>query len=83
VHRTIGDLHDEFLSFVWLPKEKLLVEVDDFSDRYITPLSLALWNNLYGNLQRLSLDVERIAPLHGNIISMSEWLQLLRDNTQR
>jgi hypothetical protein len=83
VHRTIGDLHDEFLSFVWLPKEQLLVEVDDLSDRYITPLSLALWNNLYGNLQRLNLDVQTIAPLHGNIISMTEWLQLLRDSTER
>ena len=83
VHRTIGDLHDEFLSFVWLPKEKLLIEVDDLSDRYITPLSLALWNNLYGNLQRLNLDVQTIAPLHGNIISMAEWLQLLRDSTER
>lgn len=83
VHRTIGDLHDEFLSFVWLPKERLLVEVDDLSDRYVTPLSLALWNNLYGNLQRLNLDVQTIAPLHGNIISMTEWLQLLRDSTER
>jgi len=82
VHRTIGDFHDEFLSFVWLPKEKLLVEVDDFSDRYITPLSLALWNNLYGNLQRLNLDVERIAPLHGNVTPMSEWLQWLRESTE-
>ncbi len=44
-------------------------------------MSLGLWNNLYGNLQRLNLDVETIAPLHGNIISMSEWLKLLRDNT--
>jgi hypothetical protein len=81
VHRTIGDFHDEFLSFVWLPKEKLLIEADDFSDRYITPLSLALWTNLYGNLQRLSLDVERIAPLHGNVTPMSEWLQWLREST--
>jgi hypothetical protein len=81
VHRTIGDFHDEFLSFVWLPKEKLLIEADDFSDRYITPLSLALWTNLYGNLQRLSLDVERIAPLHGNVTPMTEWLQWLREST--
>jgi hypothetical protein len=83
VHLTIGDNHDEFLSFVYLPKERLLVEVDDFSDRYITPMSLGLWNNLYGNLQRLNLDVENIAPLHGNLTPMSEWLKMLRDNTER
>jgi hypothetical protein len=83
VHLTIGDFHDEFLSFAYLPKEKLLVEVDDFSDRYATALSLSLWNNLLGNLQRLDLDVERIAPLHGNVIPMPEWLKLLRDSTER
>ena len=83
VHLTVGDLHDEFLSFAYLPKEKLLIEVDDFSDRYATALSLALWNNLLGNLRRLNLDVDRIAPLHGNIISMPEWLKLLRDSTER
>jgi hypothetical protein len=81
VHLTIGDLHDEFLSFAYLPKEKLLMEVDDFSDRYATALSLGLWNNLLGNLHRLNLDPERIAPLHGEIMSMPDWLKLLRDST--
>ena len=68
---------------MYLPREKLLIEVDDFSDRYITTMSLALWNNLYGNLQRLNLDVETIAPLHGIITPMSEWLKMLRENTER
>ena len=81
VHLTIGDLHDEFLSFAYLPKEKLLIEVDDFSDRYATALSLGLWNNLLGNLHRLNLDPDRIAPLHGEIMSMPDWLKLLRDST--
>lgn len=81
VHLTIGDLHDEFLSFAYLPKEKLLIEVDDFSDRYATSLSLGLWNNLLGNLHRLNLEVDRISPLHGEIISMPDWLKLLRDST--
>jgi hypothetical protein len=81
VHLTIGDNHDEFLSFAYLPKEKILVEVDDFSDRYTTPMSLSLWNNLYGNLLRLNLDVEKIAQLHGDLTPVSEWLKLLRENT--
>jgi hypothetical protein len=81
VYLTIGDNHDEFLSFAYLPKEKILVEADDFSDRYITAMSLALWNNLYGNIERLGLDVETIAPLHGNPTPMSEWLKILRENT--
>jgi hypothetical protein len=83
VHLTIGDFHDEFLSFAYMPKEKLLIEVDDFSDRYTTPLSLMLWNNLLGNLVRLNLDVQNIAQLHGNITPMAEWLKLLRDATAK
>jgi hypothetical protein len=66
-----------------MPKEKLLIEVDDFSDRYTTPLSLMLWNNLLGNLVRLNLDVQNIAQLHGNITPMAEWLKLLRDATAK
>ncbi|MGD0965863.1 MAG: MBL fold metallo-hydrolase [Candidatus Acidiferrales bacterium] len=82
VHLTVGDNHDEFLSFAYLPKERILIEADDFSDRYITKMSLGLWNNLYGNLQRLNLDVVTIAPLHGPITPMSEWLKMLREGTE-
>lgn len=82
VHLTVGDFHDEFLSFVWLPAEKLLIEADDLSDRYTTDLSLALWNNLYGNIQRLSLDAKAIVPLHGNVTPVAEWLKWLRDGTR-
>jgi Metallo-beta-lactamase superfamily len=81
VHLTIGDNHDEFLSFAYLPKEKMLIEADDWSDWYITKISLAMWNNLYGNIQRLNLDVETMVPLHGNSATMSKWLKTLRENT--
>jgi len=82
VHLDQGDNHDEFLSYAYLPKEKILIEADDFSDRYATKMSLGLWNNLYGNLQRLNLDVVTIAPLHGPITPMSEWLRMLREGTE-
>ncbi len=81
VYLTIGDNHDEFLSFAYMPKEKILIEADDFSAWYITPLSLAFWNNLYGNIERLNLDVETVAPLHGPVTTMSNWLSVLRKNT--
>jgi hypothetical protein len=81
VHLIIGDQHDEFLSLAYLPKEKILVEADDFSAWYTTTLSLALWNNLLGNLQRLNLDVATIAPLHGGVTPMSDWLSALRKGT--
>jgi hypothetical protein len=80
VHLDFGDMHDQFLSFAWLPKEKILIEADDFSGWYITPLSLAMWNNLYGNLQRLGIEPETIAPLHGDPTTMAIWLKTLRDS---
>jgi len=81
VHLLVGDMHDQFLSIVYMPKEKILIEADDFSAWYITPLSLAMWNNLYGNLQRLDIDPEIIAPLHGDVTTMAIWLKSLRDST--
>lgn len=83
LHLTVGDQHDEFLSFAYLPKEKLLIEADDFSAWYTTSLSLALWNNLLGNIHRLNLDVATIAPLHGGLTTMAEWLGALRRGTAR
>lgn len=83
IYLDFGDMHDQYLSFAYLPKERILVEVDDFSAWYSTPLSLAMWNNLYGNLQRLQLDPVTIAPLHGPITPMDVWLKTLRDDTAR
>jgi hypothetical protein len=83
IYLDYGDMHDQYLSFVYLPKERILVEVDDFSAWFATPLSLAMWNNLYGNLQRLQLDPVTIAPLHGPIAPMDVWLKTLRDDTAR
>lgn len=82
VHLTWGDNHDEFLSFVYLPKEKTLIEADDWSDWYATKMSLGLWNNLLGNIQRLQLDVNTMVPLHGKPATMPEWLQVLREKTK-
>ncbi len=80
-HWDFGDFHDQYLSFAYLPKQRILVEADDFSAWYATPLSLAMWNNLYGNLQRLRIDPLIMAPLHGPISPMDVWVKALRDDT--
>ena len=81
VHWDFGDMHDQYLSFVYIPKERILIEADDFSAWYITDLSLAMWNNLYGNLARLQIDPLVMAPLHGEVTTMAHWVQVLRENT--
>jgi len=54
---------------VYLPAQKILVEADAWTP---TPAGAKppaavnpLWINLYANIERLKLDVQRIAPLHG------------------
>ena len=58
-----------------LPKEKILVEADDFSWPAGTragPRYRANNVNLYRNIQQLKLDVKTIAPLHGEPVPLSE-----------
>jgi hypothetical protein len=82
LYRTVGDNHNEFISFGYLPKEKILIEADDFTPPAPNgpapvPIALAFANNLYDNLQRLKIDVVTIAPLHGNVVPMSAMLKVL------
>lgn len=78
LHRIAGDNHNEFISFVYLPKEKILIEADDYTPGAPPPpLAVTFGNNLYDNLQRLKLDVVTIAPLHGNVVPFSEMLKAL------
>jgi len=73
LHHIEGDNHNEFISFAYLPKEKILIEADDYTPGAPPPpMAVAFGNNLYDNLQRLKIDVVTIAPLHGNIATMSD-----------
>ncbi len=71
LHRLIGYEHTGDMLVVYLPKEKILAEPDAFSPpaqagaplvRTAIPYAKAL----YDNIQRLKLDVQTIAPFHGN-----------------
>jgi glyoxylase-like metal-dependent hydrolase (beta-lactamase superfamily II) len=54
---------------VYLPAEKILIEVDAYAPAAGNAPPPAVPNpfavNLYENIQRLKLDVRQIAPLHG------------------
>src|SRR5258707_718209 len=70
IHRIEGDNHNEFMSFAYLPAEKILIEADDFTPPApdappLVPIALGFANNLYDNLQRMKIDVVTIYPLHG------------------
>ncbi len=69
------DTHNSGLMMVYIPKEKILVEADDFSWPAGTragPRYHANNVNLYRNIQRLKLDVKTIAPIHGERVPLLE-----------
>jgi glyoxylase-like metal-dependent hydrolase (beta-lactamase superfamily II) len=76
IHQIAGNLHHDGLIMVYLPKEKLLIETDAFTPgppnaqppRPANPFSV----NLSDNIMRLGLNADRILPLHGRAVPLSE-----------
>jgi glyoxylase-like metal-dependent hydrolase (beta-lactamase superfamily II) len=69
VHAIAGSGHNDGFVLVYLPADKILVEADAY-----TPLAASAPPppspnpysvNLYQNIQRLQLEVNQLAPLHG------------------
>jgi len=69
VHHIAGGGHNDAFAMVYLPTEKILMEVDAWAPLApnapppAAPSPFAI--NLYENIQRLKLDVRQIAALHG------------------
>jgi hypothetical protein len=69
VHHIAGNGHNDAFLMVYLPAEKLLIEVDAWAPAApnvpppAAPGPFAV--NLNENIQRLKLDVKHIAALHG------------------
>ena len=78
---TQGDTHNSYILFGYMPKEKILIEADDFTplapNAQLVPLALMFGNNLYDNIQRLKLDITTIAPLHGRVAPYAEFPKAL------
>ena len=71
-----NDNHNEGILMVYIPKEKVLVEADDFTPLAANgpppaPRAVNFTKNLNANIERLKLDVVTIAPLHGFVVPSS------------
>jgi glyoxylase-like metal-dependent hydrolase (beta-lactamase superfamily II) len=87
IHEQVGTAHSDAIVMVYLPVEKMLVQVDAWNTEaltapridtiggeYVNPYML----NLYDNIVRLNLDVRTLVPLHGpRTTTMAELRQAL------
>lgn len=81
IYHLEGDSHNADISIVYLPKEKILVEADDFTPAAPNapstgPRAHAATVFLYGYVQKLNLDVRTIAPLHGFVVPFTTMQQV-------
>ena len=72
-----NDNHNEGMLVVYIPKEKVLVEADDFTPPAPngpppTRRAVGFTKNLNANIERLKLDIVTIAPLHGFVVPIDE-----------
>ncbi len=69
-------IHVQGFMMVWLPRERLLIEADAYTPGApnTPPPAQANANhvNLVQNIERLKLNPERILPLHGRMVPLSE-----------
>ena len=76
MHRIVGGPHSDSFLMVYLPKERLLIEADAYTPAppNTPPPAVANANNvnLVDNIERLKLGVDRILPLHGRVVPLSE-----------
>ena len=76
IHHIKDNVHALPFLMVYLPKERLLVEVDAYTPLppNAAPPSPPNPNNvnLARNIERLRLPVDRILPLHGRIVPLAE-----------
>jgi glyoxylase-like metal-dependent hydrolase (beta-lactamase superfamily II) len=69
LYHVAGNPHSDTMLMAYLPRERLLVEVDAFSPGAAVQPYAA---NLLENVRTRNLRVERIVPLHGTVVPFSE-----------
>ena len=75
-HLVKGNPHDPGNIVMYLPKSKILVESDVYNFTAPNDFVHAWHANLYENLERLKLDIDRIIPTHappaGKVVTMAD-----------
>jgi glyoxylase-like metal-dependent hydrolase (beta-lactamase superfamily II) len=69
IYHVAGNPHSDTMLMVYVPRDRLLIEVDAFgAGSAVNPYAA----NLLENIQKRKLRVDRIIPLHGPVVKMAE-----------
>ena len=70
IYNVQGLAHAQGMLMAYMPKEKIVVEADLFTPpaqgAALPTMVAPSARTFYNNVQRLKLDVQTIAPIHGN-----------------
>lgn len=76
VYMIEDSVHAQGFMMVWLPRERLLIQADAYTPGAPNAPAPAQPNannvNLVSNIERMKLNPERILPLHGRMVPVSE-----------
>jgi glyoxylase-like metal-dependent hydrolase (beta-lactamase superfamily II) len=75
IHHIRGNQHAGTLLMVYLPAERLLIEADVYSPpapNVASPPPAIFAPNLVENIDRLGLRVDRVVPIHGRVVPVSD-----------
>jgi glyoxylase-like metal-dependent hydrolase (beta-lactamase superfamily II) len=73
LHLVRGNLHSDGLLMAYIPRDRVLIEVDAFSPgSQVNPYTA----NLLENIQKRNLRVDKIVPLHGTIAPFAELVKV-------
>ena len=75
-----GNPHSDTMLMAYIPRERLLIQVDAFSPGAGPHLYAA---NLLENIQKRNLRVDRIVPLHGAISPMAELVKAVESTKEK
>jgi glyoxylase-like metal-dependent hydrolase (beta-lactamase superfamily II) len=86
LHHIRGSQHAATLLMVYLPAERLLVEADVYTPpaaNVTSPPPAIFAPNLVENIGRLGLQVDRIVPIHGRVVPVSDLRAAALEAAQR
>lgn len=79
LHHLAGNPHTDTLLMAWLPKERILIQADAFSPGDGPSGSYHPYAaNLLEHIERLKLNVDRIVPLHGSVVTLKDLVAVVR-----